>query len=835
MASNPPTVSKRQAFFFLLLSLALHFDLFLLGPYSVYFGHDTFDVHLPHLNYFRQTLWEHGLSFWNPAILGGTNAVLNARSFLSPEWILGLFMPPHLVVAFFYTSITFLAGIGMFLYVKSTLRFSEIASAFSAVVFALHFHTYTIGWGLVLLPFIFHFFDRAIEEQSVRFLGLTAIIITTAFYTCISQYIVLWGLFHVCFLGWKWSMPVLVKRVFPKFVLVWALGLIGYFPVLLPQLELLPYSQRMIWDLPAIGTLPFGWEDLLSYLWRLVLPDGSAIQDSIYIGLIPAYFLYRAVRQFRLKNELGDSIRCFVLLLLGMVLFSLLVSPLLPSLASDISFLKSFSVLRIWGIYPFLITVLVACGVEILIREKGEEKVFAIIQTRQFLVGMIAIWILLYVGLVAFRGSLHQGIRSIELQGIHHATILALLLLLTNIGLREKFFNICQTLGAKLLPFAGGPRLVWAVLFVVALDLGLTNKLTTYKHIDFLQFIKYENESFEVLKSLPGSRVFRTALLDYHPNLLMHHGFLAAGGYQSIYPLRFHEFWASLIKPRLTSRSDLKNYFLHYGARTIFYTWGIWGTDIPGSSSVDLSKVLDRELLNFHGVKYVLTSRPIKDAEKRDWTLIVEGEKSGQNVDPTRDAREAFRRLLKPLPRFFLYENRSVFPRAFVNFKAASYASRADLMASIEEASDMQLREVTPLLVGDIDKENFKLSSGSHGRVEITKYAPDEISLTVDTNGNGILTLTDNYAPGWQCEVDGIPRPIFYTYNSFRGIQIFPGDRHVIFRYIPIPMILGFVCAFIAMTVAFLMVWRGRRTQPIINHIVRRVPLDRPTSSRRNV
>jgi len=61
----------------------------------------------------------------------------------------------------------------------------------------------------------------------------------------------------------------------------------------------------------------------------------------------------------------------------------------------------------------------------------------------------------------------------------------------------------------------------------------------------------------------------------------------------------------------------------------------------------------------------------------------------------------------------------------------------------------------------------------------------DRVSIRVENNASGILTLSDTYYPWWRVFVDGVERPLLRTYTTLRGVMIEPGRHSVEFVYDP--------------------------------------------------
>jgi Bacterial membrane protein YfhO len=75
--------------------------------------------------------------------------------------------------------------------------------------------------------------------------------------------------------------------------------------------------------------------------------------------------------------------------------------------------------------------------------------------------------------------------------------------------------------------------------------------------------------------------------------------------------------------------------------------------------------------------------------------------------------------------------------------------------------------------------------------VWITDETPESVSLEARVAAPALLVLTDTFFPGWTATVDGVPVTIHRTDHAFRGIELSPGSRRVVFRYRPRSVVVG--------------------------------------------
>lgn len=77
------------------------------------------------------------------------------------------------------------------------------------------------------------------------------------------------------------------------------------------------------------------------------------------------------------------------------------------------------------------------------------------------------------------------------------------------------------------------------------------------------------------------------------------------------------------------------------------------------------------------------------------------------------------------------------------------------------------------------------------GQVEITEYRPNRVRLRVESEGEGVLFLSDRYATGWRAEVNGQPSRIYRADTVFRAVCVPSGHSEVVFSYHPLSLYIG--------------------------------------------
>jgi hypothetical protein len=158
------------------------------------------------------------------------------------------------------------------------------------------------------------------------------------------------------------------------------------------------------------------------------------------------------------------------------------------------------------------------------------------------------------------------------------------------------------------------------------------------------------------------------------------------------------------------------------------------------------------------GVKYLLVTKPYDSA---NWELI--GINNGG----------------------IFYRHKDTFPRAW--FAQNPQVESNDDAIRLHIASGKEDLQANVYL----DRPLTCSSSGS-GSAAITDYKADSVEIKT-SGGGGVLTLSDQYYPGWQAMVDGQPTDIVRADTVFRAVCVPAGDHTVRFDYRPNSLIIGVV------------------------------------------
>ena len=70
-------------------------------------------------------------------------------------------------------------------------------------------------------------------------------------------------------------------------------------------------------------------------------------------------------------------------------------------------------------------------------------------------------------------------------------------------------------------------------------------------------------------------------------------------------------------------------------------------------------------------------------------------------------------------------------------------------------------------------------------------YEPESVVLSVESDRDGLVFLSDTYASGWKASVDGNPTRIHRANFAFRAVEVPKGSHQITFTYDPLSWKIG--------------------------------------------
>ena len=136
-----------------------------------------------------------------------------------------------------------------------------------------------------------------------------------------------------------------------------------------------------------------------------------------------------------------------------------------------------------------------------------------------------------------------------------------------------------------------------------------------------------------------------------------------------------------------------------------------------------------------------------------------------------------------------VYRNPDPLPRAWLVAAAQLLPDQDAVLAALKHPSFEPLHTV--FLTQDNDNlpspattDESKPSSMS-GPVSVLEYSPNEIVLAASAERAGYMVLSEVWFPGWLATVNGEPAPVLRANYTFRALPVPAGDIHVRLWYAP--------------------------------------------------
>jgi hypothetical protein len=132
--------------------------------------------------------------------------------------------------------------------------------------------------------------------------------------------------------------------------------------------------------------------------------------------------------------------------------------------------------------------------------------------------------------------------------------------------------------------------------------------------------------------------------------------------------------------------------------------------------------------------------------------------------------------------RLVMQERPNVLPRAHMVYQVRPMRSEDELLAALK---DPGFDPGAAALVESDFPHSFPGSGGQppSWKADITAYHDNNIHLTVATDRDGLLVLSEAFYPGWNAYIDGAATPVYRTDYSLRGIVVPAGNHSVEFRF----------------------------------------------------
>jgi hypothetical protein len=158
-----------------------------------------------------------------------------------------------------------------------------------------------------------------------------------------------------------------------------------------------------------------------------------------------------------------------------------------------------------------------------------------------------------------------------------------------------------------------------------------------------------------------------------------------------------------------------------------------------------------------------------------------------------------------------IYKNLMVAPRFFLTSDVRPYKNTADFEIQFF-AADFNPGKTVLLALRDWNTIPHLTGNGS---AKLVSYTPNQVTITVQTDSEQLLFISDTYDNGWTARVDGRTAKVFKADFAFRAVLVPKGESTVIISYEPRSFYTGIVIG--SITFFFLVlyfaraIWRRKR------------------------
>lgn len=131
-----------------------------------------------------------------------------------------------------------------------------------------------------------------------------------------------------------------------------------------------------------------------------------------------------------------------------------------------------------------------------------------------------------------------------------------------------------------------------------------------------------------------------------------------------------------------------------------------------------------------------------------------------------------------------LYQNREAMPRAFF---AGDVIEVESATASLEAMRDAGFDPRITAVIETGHRASPAINTRPPAPVfpTIIEDKRNRVVIETDRADEGLLVLSDNYYPGWLASVDGLPTEVFRANHTMRGVKVPAGHHMVSFAFVP--------------------------------------------------
>ncbi len=702
-----------------------------------------------------------GFVFWYPMVFGGFPALgAPVGGQLAPLAQLKHFFPPHIVHCITFIVLFFIAGLGMYIYIKE-IGLSQYSAALGGFVYQWIGNLATTpeaghtgrAASIAIFGLILFFLHRALITKKLNYFILLSIAITFAFYqghfqlTYYSLIVLIAYVIHFIITHRKEITKKDYVKIFGygviSIVIIFLLMAMVWLPVLGGMKTVARgvergYEYAASWNLPPVEIFDLfvpNFSGQIENYWGKNPMKLHTEFSGILIIIFAAFAIFFCWKTKYLKFYVITGLISLFYSFGGATFVHRFFYELIPG----------FKLMRAPGlafyIVAFSIIIIGAIGFEeILIKKKIDKKKFALASI--IFLGCLLIILFIIAPALAHSAAgpkivyLKRNLPSYYNGALISTAIAILAFIFIYLLLNQKL-----RISAATLFFSAITLLHQMPVMARYLPSGPAPEIY-YKADDVVNFLKNDKTIYRVFPFQYGARGEHD-----RDSYLLYHNIQSAGGYIANPVQRYQD-------------------LIGAGMSVMFNPQNL----------IQYPKLVD--ILN---LKYVIAPNLPDD-------ISVYDQNSQRIILMIRSYLSRFRPVYKGY-QHTVYQNDSVLPRACIipDYIILPQEQIIDFMKS----PLFNPREVVILE----DSVTYPHSDKKMTMVEplIQKYSPNQIIIETDSPNAGFLLLTDNWHPDWRVYIDKKEEKLLRANYTFRAVYIPEGRHNVVFEYKSKPFSIGLI------------------------------------------
>ena len=753
---------------FALITIILYFPI--LSPAKMLAGDDQLIAGYIFRDFLKKEIASGDFPFWNPFIFSGLpfiDAIHGDTFYIST--LLRLLFPAHYVVSLLFIIHTFLAAIGMFLFLRSEGLKKSVAAFGGASYMLTGLLVSQANAGhdgrmivISLFPWLFYLISMGMKKEKFLYFILSSIVIGLALlspHVQLSYYMLMAAFFYFVFeVAFNFKERGYLKSL--KLFLYFAIGVIVGISMagvqFLPSLTYVKYSPRLSrgysfatqFSMPPFELLdqitPY-FSGIKEHYWGWYVFKQHTEYTGIIVFILAIFGIIKYIKRKKIITfasifSIGTLLAFGKYLPFGLYRIPYTIIPFLSKLRAPNMF---------FSISVFSLVVLASFTLDFMIREKKIDKKFIYLP-----VIITILWLSVIIFKSGYLSLFSSYIRAAyENQGILQQKIE---ILEANMPYLQKglFWAMLLSWFTFLLLYFKEERLginlsILLLTLLVIVDLFLVDRKFIevtdgpdiyYRKDGVVNTLKQDNSLYRVFPVL------------YRDNdcYLMYHEIQSIGGYHG---------------------NQLGDYQKFIGApHTIMFR--------------DYTNLYYKNFVDLLNVKYIVAPELPQDLSSYPYYVV--------------NRIMAIKRIIEPYEKmgrvgdYAIYRNEPM-PRVLPLFKAR-YAQREEILEILK--TDFNIREIALLEKG---VEPPLLDSTGQGYAKVVSYSPNRIEVEVEVTKPALIFFSELYYPRWRAKVDGKDTKIYRVDYIFRGVPVESGKHRIVMYFSPSIFIIGMTISILSL------------------------------------